>query len=109
MISHVHTDTSDGSVTIACLQMQPSFGDVAANVERSLQLINRAAADGANLVVLPELCNTGYVFASREEAPRKFLMVRRSRHGPNAPRATACISSPAFASGPETISSTAPS
>jgi N-carbamoylputrescine amidase len=68
MISHVHTDTSDGSVTIACLQMQPSFGDVAANVERSLQLIDRAAADGANLVVLPELCNTGYVFASREEA-----------------------------------------
>jgi N-carbamoylputrescine amidase len=68
MISHVHTPTPDGSVTIACLQMQPSFGDVASNVERSLQLIDRAAADGANLVVLPELCNTGYVFASREEA-----------------------------------------
>ena len=68
MISHVYTPTPDGSVTIACLQMQPSFGDVASNVERSLQLIDRAAADGANLVVLPELCNTGYVFASREEA-----------------------------------------
>ncbi len=68
MTSHVHTDTPAGLVTIACLQIQPSFGDVAANIARSLQLIDRAAADGANLVVLPELCNTGYVFASRAEA-----------------------------------------
>jgi N-carbamoylputrescine amidase len=79
MISHVHTPTPDGSVTIACLQMQPSFGDVASNVERSLQLIDRAAADGANLVVLPELCNTGYVFASREEA---FAIAEEIPDGP---------------------------
>jgi N-carbamoylputrescine amidase len=68
MTSHVPTNSPSGLVTIACLQMQPKFGDVASNVARSLQLIDRAAADGANLVVLPELCNTGYVFASREEA-----------------------------------------
>ena len=79
MISHVYTPTPDGSVTIACLQMQPSFGDVASNVERSLQLIDRAAADGANLVVLPELCNTGYVFASREEA---FAIAEEIPDGP---------------------------
>jgi len=79
MISHVHSNTPDGSVTIGCLQMQPSFGDVASNVERSLQLIDRAAADGANLVVLPELCNTGYVFASREEA---FAIAEEIPDGP---------------------------
>ena len=68
MISHVQTPAGSGLVTVACLQMQPSFGDVAANVARSIQLIEQAAAKGAGLVVLPELCNTGYVFASREEA-----------------------------------------
>jgi predicted amidohydrolase len=48
--------------------MQPSFGDVASNTARTLQFIERAADQGANLVVLPELCNTGYVFSTREEA-----------------------------------------
>ena len=48
--------------------MQPAFGNVAANVAHSLELIDRAASRGANLVVLPELANTGYMFASREEA-----------------------------------------
>jgi predicted amidohydrolase len=45
--------------------------DVAAkgrNVARSIELIEQAHARGANLIVLPELCNSGYVFESREEA-----------------------------------------
>jgi N-carbamoylputrescine amidase len=53
---------------VACVQMQPVVGDKTANVQRSLSLIERAAADGARLIVLPELTNSGYVFASREEA-----------------------------------------
>ena len=48
--------------------MQPVFGNVAANVAHSLELIDQAASQGADLVVLPELSNTGYMFASREEA-----------------------------------------
>jgi len=58
----------DSVVTIACLQMQPAFGAVEGNIAHSLDLIDQAAAQGAGLVVLPELANTGYVFRSRSEA-----------------------------------------
>jgi predicted amidohydrolase len=52
----------------AAVQMEPRIGETARNVERSLEMIAAAAAAGAQLVVLPELCNSGYVFASRDEA-----------------------------------------
>ena len=53
---------------VACLQMEPRIGQVQANVARSLELIAQAAKAGSRLAVLPELCNTGYVFATRAEA-----------------------------------------
>ncbi|PLZ00862.1 hydratase [Burkholderia sp. WAC0059] len=52
----------------ACIQMEPKIGRKDENVARTVELIGRAHADGARLVVLPELCNSGYVFESREEA-----------------------------------------
>jgi N-carbamoylputrescine amidase len=68
MTSNVSTSPAAGSIKVACIQMQPVFGNGAANVAHSLELIDRAASQGVNLVVLPELSNTGYMFASREEA-----------------------------------------
>jgi N-carbamoylputrescine amidase len=56
------------TVKVAALQMEPRFGDKDWNVAESLRLADAAAAQGATLMVLPELCNTGYVFESREEA-----------------------------------------
>lgn len=53
---------------IACIQFEPRVGDADYNREHSLALIDRAVADGADLVVLPELANSGYVFESMEEA-----------------------------------------
>lgn len=53
---------------IACVQTEPIIAEKARNVARSVQLVERAADDGAELIVLPELVNTGYVFASPEEA-----------------------------------------
>ena len=70
MTLHDPTHAATATIVVACVQMQPAFGDVAANVARSLDLIDQAAARGARLVVLPELANTGYMFASRDEAFR---------------------------------------
>ena len=58
----------ESNVRIACLQMAPRVGEKDRNLARSLEMIDEAAAAGANLVVLPELCNSGYVFATRDEA-----------------------------------------
>ncbi|SFE56019.1 nitrilase family protein [Alteribacillus iranensis] len=53
---------------VACIQFDPRVGDKTYNVEHSLKLIGEAASQGAKLIVLPELCNSGYVFNDREEA-----------------------------------------
>jgi len=55
-------------VHVACIQMEPHVGATRDNLDKSVALIEQAAADGARLVVLPELCNSGYVFESRAEA-----------------------------------------
>jgi predicted amidohydrolase len=56
------------AVRIACAQLAPTLDDVDGNRRESVEAIARAAADGAGLVVLPELCSSGYVFANRNEA-----------------------------------------
>jgi predicted amidohydrolase len=64
------TTSGESTLRVACLQMEPRIGDTAHNLKRSLEMIGDAASAGARLVVLPELCNTGYVFETREEAFR---------------------------------------
>lgn len=56
------------TLKVACLQMEPVVGSKQQNVEHGLDLIDQACASGARLLVLPELCNSGYVFETREEA-----------------------------------------
>lgn len=58
----------EATVRIACIQMNPTVGEKDANMAKSLEMIDRAAGEGANLLVLPELANSGYVFESRQEA-----------------------------------------
>ncbi|MBF6570756.1 MAG: nitrilase family protein [Candidatus Binataceae bacterium] len=62
------TRIPESRLRIACLQMEPHVGEKTANVARTLEMIEEAARAGATLIVLPELCNTGYVFNTREEA-----------------------------------------
>ncbi len=50
---------------VGFVQNNPVFGEVERNVDRALKLANTVEAD---LLVFPELFNTGYLFLSREEA-----------------------------------------
>ena len=54
-------------VVVASIQMHPHIGDKARNVARSVELVRQAAHAGAQVIVLPELSNTGYVFESKDE------------------------------------------
>lgn len=55
-------------IGVACVQMGPIMAHKADNVAKTLHLIGQAADGGATLIVLPELCNTGYMFETRDEA-----------------------------------------
>ena len=61
------TTAVTSKVKVACVQMHPRIGDKAANLANSIASIQRAAEAGAQLVVLPELVNIGYVFESLKE------------------------------------------
>ncbi|MEM9221886.1 MAG: nitrilase family protein [Pseudomonadota bacterium] len=56
------------NLTIACVQYEPRIGKLSANREESIERADAAVKDGAQLVVLPELASSGYVFESRREA-----------------------------------------
>jgi N-carbamoylputrescine amidase len=58
----------DVIVKVAVVQMEPVVGEKEDNVKASVDFILEAVSKGANLIVLPELCNSGYVFNSRKEA-----------------------------------------
>jgi predicted amidohydrolase len=51
--------------TVAALQTSPAFGDVLGNLAAVRHTLREVEAD---LIVLPELCSTGYAFRDREEA-----------------------------------------
>lgn len=66
-------------VTLAAIQMEPRIGHKKDNIDRSVECINQAADRGAKLIVLPELCNTGYMFNTRQE------VYDVAEHVPNGP------------------------
>lgn len=61
---------------VGLAQIDSSLGDVESNLARARVAVERAAADGADLVILPELCLSGYAvgavdaeLALRADAP----------------------------------------
>jgi predicted amidohydrolase len=55
-------------VRVACQQIAPAVGDLRGNRHLTREAVHEAVAAGARLVVLPELCTSGYVFESSKEA-----------------------------------------
>ena len=52
-------------MTIAAVQMRATPGDAAANIAKAKTYTERAADEGARLVLLPELFNVGYVIGPK--------------------------------------------
>jgi 5-aminopentanamidase len=57
-------------IVVAVAQLAIEVGDVAANRQAAAGAVAEAAAAGARTIVLPELCDSGYVFANQAEARR---------------------------------------
>jgi predicted amidohydrolase len=49
----------------AFIQFDPVFGEIEVNIKKALGLVERT---GAQIIVLPELFNTGYLIVSKDEA-----------------------------------------
>lgn len=58
------------ALKIACVQFEPVIGDVAGNLAAMDQRIRAAHRDGASVIVLPELADSGYVFDDIAEVGR---------------------------------------
>ena len=55
-------------IRVACCQIAPRVGDPEGNRRQAREAIRDAVGAGARLVLLPELCTSGYVFESDAEA-----------------------------------------
>ena len=74
----------EAAVKIACIQMEPVVGKKDHNVNRSLEFIEKAAAQGARLIVLPELCHAfqqrfSAVLVSIHEGDQEHMIDRLRR------------------------------
>jgi predicted amidohydrolase len=54
-------------IKVGFYQFCPTFGDVRANLHKIAEAIDDTKAD---ILVLPELCTTGYLFTSRDEVAK---------------------------------------
>ncbi|RLI36941.1 acyltransferase [Candidatus Bathyarchaeota archaeon] len=55
---------------VGYVQFRPIFGDKERNIRRMVEFLRSGVKLGAELLVLPELCNTGYKFESADELER---------------------------------------
>ena len=60
---------------IACCQIAPRIADLAANTDLIVAAITAAVTDGAQVIVLPELATSGYMFADADEARSAAIKV----------------------------------
>jgi N-carbamoylputrescine amidase len=75
---------------VAAVQIQPVFKDDRANLRKAATLAVQAAKVGAKLVVLPELCLTGYSFMSEVEAAPFAEVLSEFKPGAKLPASGPC-------------------
>ncbi|HET7667494.1 MAG TPA: nitrilase-related carbon-nitrogen hydrolase [Mycobacterium sp.] len=63
-------------VRVACCQIDPAIGDLAANAALIEAQIRHAVGAGADVIVLPELATCGYMFVDADEARAAALPAR---------------------------------
>ena len=63
-------DRPDEVLFIALAQLRSDDGDTERNIERAVQAIQQAAAQGADLILFPELYLTGILFTTKEMEER---------------------------------------
>jgi predicted amidohydrolase len=63
---------------IVCQQLAPRIADLQVNRERSVRAVAEAVDAGADVVVLPELVTSGYVFDSADEAAAVAITPRHA-------------------------------
>lgn len=56
-----------GKIHAAAVQFTISVGDIDANITKMTEAVTKAAADGARLIVLPEMWSTGYSYRNLPE------------------------------------------
>jgi len=52
------------NLRVAVVQMESKNGNIVSNLNHATEFINQAAAKGAELILLPELMSTGYIFST---------------------------------------------
>ena len=62
------TSIDTGVARIRCVQLEPVVADLAANSEQILAAVREGADARVDILVLPELAASGYVFRSKREA-----------------------------------------
>lgn len=60
-----HVGMTDTGTIVAVAQLALAVGELEANREAARAAVAEAAGTGARLVVLPELVDSGYVFAGQ--------------------------------------------
>lgn len=61
-------ELSSGITRVICEQLAPRIADLQGNQQLILDAVARSVTAGADVVVLPELATSGYVFDSKDEA-----------------------------------------
>jgi len=62
---------------IAAAQLNPTVGDIDGNLKKLIDTVQRAAGDGADLIVFPELFLTGY--PPKDLLERKDFIIRAEK------------------------------